>query len=340
MMRGAIKVLTSGGGSCWWPEGRDALVSAIEVLRDLDMPPDEVDAVVATDQPVIVHRYMELHRERLEERLADQVRTLERVKRILSPAISEADSRPPAKRPSSEGARSLRGPAVAPGIRGPMMTKAKAGTQDRRLYVLIYLAALMALGHHMDHVIRGNHVGWPLNEEVNAFTYSLAIYPGLLIGLYLYRSHRVGPSFWVLLSAGGALFVGFIHFGPAAVEPPPDIIDHYEPRFLGWLAYGWLVAFIRVLVLASVYEATLASRHRPAERGSPVARRTDRAARLGPTNEPSESPSGRGWRSRRSRSWERPWLAPPVWDPSATEQTPSEPRGGRSIGRRYVRPDG
>jgi len=125
-----------------------------------------------------------------------------------------------------------------------MTTKAKAGTQDRRLYGLIDLAALMALGHHIDHVIRGNHVGWPLNEEVNAFTYSLAIYPVLLIGLYLYRSHRVGPSFWVFLSAGGALFVGFIHFGPAAVEPPPDIIDHYEPRFLGWLAFGWLVAFI------------------------------------------------------------------------------------------------
>jgi len=137
----------------------------------------------------------------------------------------------------------------------------------------------MALGRHIDHVIRGNHVGWPLNEEVNAFTYGLAIYPVLLIGLYLYRSHRVGPSFRVFLSAGGAVFVGFIHFGPTGVEPPPDIIHHYEPRFRGWLAFGWLVAFIGVLVLASVYEATLASRRRRAERGSPVARRTEGAAR-------------------------------------------------------------
>lgn len=73
--------------------------------------------------------------------------------------------------------------------------------------------------------------------------------------------------------------VGFIHFGPAAVEPPPDIIDHYEPRLLGWLAFGRLVAFIRLLVLASVYEATLARSHRRAERGSPVARPTDGAVR-------------------------------------------------------------
>jgi hypothetical protein len=118
MMRVATEVLTSGGSSCWSPKGRDALVPAIEVLRDLDMPPDEVDAVVAADQPVIVHRYMELHRERLEERLADQVRTLERVKRILTPAIPEAASRPPAERPSSEGGQSVHGPAVGPAIEG------------------------------------------------------------------------------------------------------------------------------------------------------------------------------------------------------------------------------
>jgi hypothetical protein len=118
MMRLTTEVLTSGGSSCWSPKGRDALVSAIEVLRDLDMPPDEVDAVVAADQPVIVHRYMELHRERLEERLADQVRRLERVKRILTPAVPEAASRHPAERPSSERGQSVHGPAVGPAIEG------------------------------------------------------------------------------------------------------------------------------------------------------------------------------------------------------------------------------
>lgn len=54
-------------------------------LRDLDMPADEVDVVVAAEHPVIVHRYLELHRERLEERLADQLRTLERLERFLIP---------------------------------------------------------------------------------------------------------------------------------------------------------------------------------------------------------------------------------------------------------------
>jgi len=109
-------VLTSGGCSCWSSKGRDALVSAIEVLRDLDMPPDEVDAVVSADQPVIVHRYMELHRERLEERLADQVRTLESVKRILTPATPRPPSVLQPERPSSEGGQSVHGPAVGPAI--------------------------------------------------------------------------------------------------------------------------------------------------------------------------------------------------------------------------------
>ena len=34
------------------------------------------------------------------------------------------------------------------------------------LYGLIFLAMFMSLGHHIDHVIRGNHVGWPLPEHV------------------------------------------------------------------------------------------------------------------------------------------------------------------------------
>ena len=31
--------------------------------------------------------------------------------------------------------------------------------QRRTLYGLVYLAMLLSLGHHIDHVIRGNNVG-------------------------------------------------------------------------------------------------------------------------------------------------------------------------------------
>ena len=112
------------------------------------------------------------------------------------------------------------------------------------LYALIFLAMFLSLGHHIDHIILGNHVGWPLTAEVNAFTYSLGVYPLIILALYLYASDKVGLGYWAMLSGSGALFVAAIHFGPAAVEPPADIIDLYEVRIVGWLAFMWLVVFV------------------------------------------------------------------------------------------------
>jgi hypothetical protein len=125
---------------------------------------------------------------------------------------------------------------------------------NRILYGLIFLAMFMSLGHHIDHVIRGNHVGWPLTEHATPFTFSLGVYPLILLGLFLYASGRVGPGYWVILSGSGALFVAAIHFGPTAVEPPADIINLYEVRIVGWLAFLWLVVFVVVLVVTCLYE--------------------------------------------------------------------------------------
>jgi hypothetical protein len=130
------------------------------------------------------------------------------------------------------------------------------------LYRLTYLAAVMSLGHHVDHVIRHNAVGWPLTDQVNAFTASLVIYPVIVVGLLLYRTGRVGPGFWALVSGGGAVFVAGVHFGPAAVEPPRMMLDGYQPAILGWLAFAWLVVFVAVLAITSLYEARLWWRQR------------------------------------------------------------------------------
>ena len=123
-------------------------------------------------------------------------------------------------------------------------------TTNKILYALMF----MSLGHHIDHVIRGNHVGWPLTEHATPFTYSLVVYPLIVLGLYLYASGRVGAGYWAILSGSGALFVAAIHFGPTAVEPPAEIIDLYEARIVGWLAFGWLVIFVMVLVATCMSE--------------------------------------------------------------------------------------
>jgi hypothetical protein len=67
----------------------------------------------------------------------------------------------------------------------------------------------------------------------------------------------------------GALFVAAIHFGPAAVEPPADIINLYEVRIIGWLAFLWLVVFVMVLVATFLYEirSWLAQRNKAREAG-------------------------------------------------------------------------
>lgn len=138
--------------------------------------------------------------------------------------------------------------------------------QRRTLYLLTYLAAGMSFGHHVDHVIRGNAVGWPLTADINAFTMSLAIYPTIATGLFLYRTGRVGPGFWALISGGGAIFVSAIHFGPLAAEPAEHIIGMYEPAIIGWLAFAWLVTFVAVLAVTSLYETRLWWQQRSAHR--------------------------------------------------------------------------
>ena len=56
---------------------------AERVLACQGMPMDEISAILAIDDPQIVRQYIELHRERLEERLADRLRELVAVEEQL-----------------------------------------------------------------------------------------------------------------------------------------------------------------------------------------------------------------------------------------------------------------
>jgi len=61
------------------------MVEALRVVRTLRsqrMPLQEIRALLTADDPEIVRRYLELHRERLEERLAAQVRTLASIEHL------------------------------------------------------------------------------------------------------------------------------------------------------------------------------------------------------------------------------------------------------------------
>jgi hypothetical protein len=49
---------------------------AARALRRQRMPLEEIRAMLSADDPMVVHRYLELHRERLDEWVADQRRNL------------------------------------------------------------------------------------------------------------------------------------------------------------------------------------------------------------------------------------------------------------------------
>lgn len=63
---------------------RDPITWATRTLLRQGMPADEARRIVGAGDPEIVRRHLELHRERLAERLADDLRTVERVARLLS----------------------------------------------------------------------------------------------------------------------------------------------------------------------------------------------------------------------------------------------------------------
>jgi hypothetical protein len=78
------------------PEASWRLALATPVLRDQGMPPEEIDAILGTDDAEVVRRYLELHEERLEERFADQRRTIGRLMQALT--TPKGDQRRAARR--------------------------------------------------------------------------------------------------------------------------------------------------------------------------------------------------------------------------------------------------
>ena len=57
---------------------------AARVLLDHGMPATKVHSILVTDDPEIIRRQMELHRERLEERLMDQRLVVGHIKVLLT----------------------------------------------------------------------------------------------------------------------------------------------------------------------------------------------------------------------------------------------------------------
>lgn len=126
--------------------------------------------------------------------------------------------------------------------------------------------------HHLAHLVRGDHIGWPASAEFNAFSFGLLAYPLILGGLLLSRTGRAGPLYWMLVSGPGALLLAAVHLGPTAVEPPRDVLEPYETNAVGVLALAVLMALMGVVAASFVYEARAWRRERRTARADRSAR--------------------------------------------------------------------
>ena len=141
----------------------------------------------------------------------------------------------------------------------------------RRSLVIFASAALVfSVLHHADHVIRGSHSGWPFQEGVTPFTYSLLIYALILPAIYLTARGRDVAGYHLFVAAGGLALIGFVHFVPVGGHEAPieDIYAAYTGTSAGLLALGILAGLLAsVTALAVVALGTIRARSPAEEEG-------------------------------------------------------------------------
>jgi len=139
---------------------------------------------------------------------------------------------------------------------------------ERRAWTWPEKALLVALAlgilHHIDHVLRVDHSGWPFRPNVTPFTYSLLVYP---IGLAVLAA-RSRP--WLRVGLVAFLFLA-IQAAHTFVEPPsaqygvwargyslepyalhqPNLLHVHSPT-LGVLSAGLAITLSLVLIAALI----------------------------------------------------------------------------------------
>ena len=137
-----------------------------------------------------------------------------------------------------------------------------------RRWLLVAAASVTIFGffHHVDHVARGNHSGWPFEQEVTPSTFSLLIYALLLPGLYLTWRGRLMAGYWLFTAAVLLALVTSVHFvGEDREAPIRDIYAVYETPVWGFLAlvdFTVLIASLAVLAGVAIQALRLARRSR------------------------------------------------------------------------------
>ncbi|MDQ4064098.1 MAG: hypothetical protein M3122_09520 [Actinomycetota bacterium] len=125
-----------------------------------------------------------------------------------------------------------------------------------RGWLLRFAVAAMVFSvlHHADHVIRGNHSGWPFQEDVTPFTFSLLIYALILPGIYLTVKGSSIAGYHLFVSVVGLVLIGFVHFVPTGEHEAPieDIYAVYGSPLAGLLALTILTGLVISVALLAI----------------------------------------------------------------------------------------
>jgi hypothetical protein len=97
------------------------------------------------------------------------------------------------------------------------------GLGKRSVFILI-VALAIGLIHHIDHVLRFDHSGWPFRAAVNPFTFSLLAYPIALFALF--GPARLFWARWFVLLLG----TGFTLWAHTAIETPDMQFAMWGPQ--------------------------------------------------------------------------------------------------------------
>jgi hypothetical protein len=136
--------------------------------------------------------------------------------------------------------------------------RVRPGHATLRTWLLLAAGCTTIFGimHHVDHVIRGNHSGWPFEQAITPFTFSLLIYALLLPGLYLTARGRLMAWYWLFTAVVGLALVVWVHFIPKGDYEAPieDIYAVYDSPLAGLFALfvlAGLVISLAVLAIAA-----------------------------------------------------------------------------------------
>jgi hypothetical protein len=132
-----------------------------------------------------------------------------------------------------------------------------------RSETLLSIAIMFGLLHHIDHVLRFDHSGWPFRPEVTPFTFSLLAYPLLLVAL-LWRARP-----WLRVFCAGFVFIAvqlahvFIEtpaqqFGVWAHNASEEPYAFHHPNLLNLQSpfLGYVAVVLSILLSVALVSAT------------------------------------------------------------------------------------